>query len=171
MITLQRTLLALFGAALTIILLITAGAAFNASEGRYNYELSRDGYQRLLLMEDLITTLLETESSQRAFLITGDNLFLREHQELREQLARYQSALEDTVFPFNNLEDGSSGDGQSNTEANLLQLRGLIATRLDHMDSAVATYQSEGAEAAANAVRSYGGKLVMDNIRRLSAAV
>lgn len=171
MLNLQRTLLALFSAALAIILLITAGATFNANEQRNNYELSSEGYQRLLLMEDLIITMLEAESSQRAFLITGDSLYLNEYQELRARLARYQSVLDGIELPSNNEQNSLSVFGQNSTQTDLLQLRSLMATRLDRLDEGVLLFQSEGAEAAANVIRSYQGKLIMDDIRRIASAV
>ncbi|MBU2097331.1 MAG: CHASE3 domain-containing protein, partial [Gammaproteobacteria bacterium] len=132
MLTLQRTLLSLFSAALLIIVLITAGAAFNASEERRNYQLSRDSYQRLLLMEDLVTTLFEAESSQRAFLLTGEDLFLQEHQTQRQRLDFYQSQLDATEFP------------ETVEQTTVAQLRELIVTRLQLMDAVVSTFREQG---------------------------
>lgn len=157
--TLQRILLALFGAALLVIILITAGAAFNAREEQRNYALSRESYQRLLLLEDLITTLFDAESSQRAYLITGDELFLQDHQTQRQRLQAYQRALDQAAFPDEI--DTSQVD----------ELRSLIASRLEVMDAVVTIFRDQGAAAAADAVRSYTGKRLMDNIRDLSARI
>src|SRR5690606_27672786 len=97
-------------------------------------------YQRLLLMEDLVTTLFEAESSQRAFLLTGDNLFLREHQSQRQRLNFYQSQLDNTGFP------------QNIEQANVVQLRELITSRLQLMDAVVSTFSDDGIQAAADRV-------------------
>ncbi len=171
MLTLQRTLLVLFSTALAIILLITAGATYNAKEQRHNYELSREGYQRLLMMETLIVTMLEAESSQRAFLITGDSLYLNEYQALRELLTRYRSVLENLELRPSYRQNNNSVSGQDNIESNLLELPSLITTRLELLDEGVLIFQSEGADAVANLIRSSQGKLIMDNIRRISSAI
>lgn len=157
--TLQRILLALFGAALLIIVLITAGAAFNAREEQRNYELSRESYQRLLLLEDLITTLFEAESSQRGFLITGDELFLQEHQTQRQRLQNYQQSLDQTEFP----------DGMDMNQ--VAELRSLIAARLQVMDGVVEIFRTQGEEAAADSVSSYEGKRLMDAIRDIASRI
>lgn len=159
MLTLERTLLSLFSAALLVIILITAGAAFNAREGRHNYMLSRESYQRLLLMENLVTTLFEAESSQRAFLLTGENLFLQEHQAQRQRLNTYQSQLDTTDFT------------ERIQQANAVRIRELISERLQLMDTVVSTFREQGAIAAADRVRSYDGKILMDSIRAVAADI
>lgn len=142
-----------------VIVLITAGATFNAREEQRNYELSRQSYQRLLLMEDLITTLFEAESSQRAFLFTGDSLFLQEHQTQRQLLEQFERELDQTEFP------------DSTSAADVAQARQLVTDRLIVMDTVVDLFREQGADAAANSVRSYQGKLLMDDIREVSARI
>ncbi|WP_052384192.1 sensor domain-containing diguanylate cyclase [Litchfieldella xinjiangensis] len=155
--SLQRNLLILFSLAVLIIVLMGTFVVLNAAEERRNNLLARESSERLLILEDVRAILFETESSHRAFALSGDSLFLEEHAIQRRDLASHLDRLAAMLMA---------------DEADLAlfeQLKSLVAQRLVIMDDLIATRQEQGTSAAADKISSYQGKRIMDRAQETGA--
>lgn len=154
---LQKILVILFGATLLIIVGITAGAVFYANEARESYELSNDAYERQLMLDSTFVALLQAESSQRALLITGNPLYLQDHQERREQVAallrRFEQAAADTSLD----------------PEQVAQLGEQVAQRMALMEQINRSLREGGPELAAESLHNFEGRSLMAQIRETVA--
>ena len=135
---LQRLLAILFSIICLITVFITVSAASKAREERTNHALASDAYQRILQIENLVTALFEAESSQRALLVTQDNVYFLEHQSRRQ-------VVESLLAPFQT----NSTSGNDSTAQELVS---LTNERLALMDRISQTLQSSGVAAAAESL-------------------
>ncbi|WP_237132016.1 diguanylate cyclase [Pseudohongiella sp. O18] len=152
---LQRLLAILFSIICLITVFITVSAASKAREERTNHALASDAYQRILQIENLVTALFEAESSQRALLVTQDNVYFLEHQSRRQ-------VVESLLVPFQT----NSTSGNDSTAQELVS---LTNERLALMDRISQTLQSSGVAAAAESLHAYEGKFLMDQIVAVAA--
>ncbi len=104
----------------------------------------------------LFSALQSAESSQRGFLLTGDDRYLTPFKEAETALSGYfsrlaASAAKDPVF-----------------EADLLKLRGQAELKMDEMRDTIKLRRDKGLTAALEKVNSHKGEEEMDNIRSLT---
>jgi PAS domain S-box-containing protein len=97
--------------------------------------------------------LMQAESSQRAFLLTGDERFLNDCRAAQEWVSSWLEQLE-TLTTDN-----------ANQQQRLTQLETLVSKRLDILNSRIRLRQEQGLEAAAAAVALREGKEVMDQLQ------
>lgn len=153
---LKRNLLFLFGTTISFITALVIGAVLNAREELNNNELSQSSFQRIMLLDDTRSALLEAESSQRAHIIAGDPGSLQQYEWHRLRVQEYLEDLENTRFP-------------PDYDMDLVKrLRDLIAQRVDHTDSIIQAYLQDGHDEASRQVGSGSGKLIMDQIRSVA---
>ncbi len=111
--------------------------------------------QSLRLLGELRTGLLDAETGQRGYIITGDERFLEPYIAARPVVA---GKLRDLTRLT--IED-------SERSARLTSLEPLIARRLDQLSEGIAARREQGAPAAAALVQGNQNKVTMDRIRHI----
>lgn len=149
----DRHILGIFGLAILVGMVIIALSLHNALNSVELNENTLQSRQRILLLENTQTKLVEAESSQRAFAFTGDPVFLEEYRIFRRELEDYLQQLQDSDFSA----------GTETTTINLLL--DLVQQRLAVMQDLVTTRQEQGMDAAREKIASREGKGLMDKIR------
>ncbi len=122
-------------------------------------EARRRASTTLRRLDAVLADLIDAETGQRGYLLTGVPAYLEPHLAARVRLAA------DTV------ELRSLAAGDSALSAALDRLGPLIGARLAALDRAVGAFARGGQEAARRSVLSDSGKEIMDRIRAELAAV
>ncbi len=107
----------------------------------------------LSTIESVLTTLVDAETGQRGYLLTGQASYLQPYTDARRQIAPSLAAL--TSLTTNDPAQ----------QQRLPELRRLITAKLDVLQMAISLYSSGKAADALTVVRSGKGKLLMDRIR------
>jgi methyl-accepting chemotaxis protein len=115
----------------------------------------RQSYHVVDELEDLLTQILEVESGNRGYLLTGDSSFL----------ATYD--LGARRAPADLQEIRSSLAGQSAETANLTRLDDLVRRKLAAAARLVETRRAQGAAPAARLLQAGGSKQLTEQIRQL----
>lgn len=102
---------------------------------------------------------LDLENGQRAYLLTGDEPFLKPHLDAKAALAGRIEAL--TSLTSDNARQQSA----------VARLHELVSTRIQLLDRALTLRREQGLDAAIGAIRTGEGKRVMDEIRQVLAAM
>jgi signal transduction histidine kinase/CheY-like chemotaxis protein len=106
-------------------------------------------------LNDLYATLQSAESSQRGYLLTGNESYLK-------PLNQAESALSPS---FSRMADLAMRDRMLQND--LLRLRGLCSLKMTEMKETIKVRQEEGVSAAAAAVDSGKGQDLMEQIRKV----
>jgi signal transduction histidine kinase len=116
-------------------------------------------YEVLAQLENIKTHILNAETGQRGFLITGDNQYLEPYnqatQELNQSFAELQRLTNDNPSQQKRL--GFLGD--------------RLNDRLTRMQAVINVRRQQGFAAAQQNVRTNQGKRMMDDIRRMIAEI
>lgn len=97
--------------------------------------------------------LLDAETGQRGYVITGDAAYLLPYSQAREQLAQDLDTLGGLI-------------GDNPVQANqLATVRRLVNERLSEMEATIDARRAQGFEAALGIVMTHAGKISMDTIR------
>ncbi|GMW01418.1 MAG: hypothetical protein AMXMBFR84_25550 [Candidatus Hydrogenedentota bacterium] len=140
----------------TLLLIAVLGVSLWGSYRAYNdFESARHTKNVLLALNDLLKTLVDAETSQRGFIITGSDRYIE----------RYTLSLERLEPQIELLRDLITGNAQQ--EAQLAALEPLIREKLAEMSETVATMRSTGFDAARGIVLTDRGKTTMDQIRQI----
>lgn len=153
---LQRKLLIIFSIAVFLVIALFAGAAFNAQEELESNQLSQESFRRLILMDKLMSALLEAESSQRAYIIGNGEAFREQYQHYREVIDGYLRDLENPSLP------------KMGNVALIRDWQELISERVEHLDGTLVHFQTHGVQAAIDRVASNVGKQRMDQVREIA---
>lgn len=153
---LKRNLAIFFILAVAILGSLTMVTLVIARQELDNNQLSMQSTARLLVMENLVTTLFESESSQRAYTVTGQPFFLDEHWLQRRQLEQYLTQLLEAEMPAGQRRD-------------VEHLADLVRQRTAIMDRLIETANTQGQEAVIAEIAGGEGKRSMDAIRAASA--
>ncbi|MCS3902173.1 diguanylate cyclase (GGDEF)-like protein [Methylohalomonas lacus] len=154
--TFQRKVLLLFASAVLLGVVFIGLIMANAYEGQETRQQASDSRERLLLLKDMVATLFEAESSQRAYAASGDPLFKEEHVIVRRELETILTQLRQQTFP-----EAISTD-------QIAQLADLIELRAQSMDELVQIRDEEGTAAAAAYIETHKGERLTDRIRTIS---
>ena len=106
-------------------------------------------------MAELQTRMLDAESRQRGYIITGDSMYLRP----------YEGAAADVEALLADLRLAFADDARQ--RATLEQLDGLARERLEVLDGRVVIRSDSGFAAARNALIAGGGRNLMDRVHAL----
>src|SRR5688500_1513012 len=106
-------------------------------------------------MAELQTRLVDAETGQRGYIITGDSMYLRP----------YEGAAADVEVLLADLRLAFADDAQQ--RATLAQLDGLVRERLEVLDSRVVIRANSGFAAARDALIAGGDRDLMDRARAL----
>ena len=118
------------------------------------------GLELLTSLQEMQTTLLDVETGERGFVITGRPNYLLPYREARARLAAERERLGHL------LAERRSDD----IESTLARLDALIEQRLSIAETNIAVRESDGLEAAALRLLAAGGRQTMDAIRELLQA-
>jgi PAS domain S-box-containing protein len=144
-----------------VILLIAAGAAtfFSFQRLQRNRERVYRTHRVLLAIDAVETTMIDGETGQRGYLITGR----------QEYLQPYESAMRNIERSFAHLEQLTSYNPDH--RATMAKLESLIQERRAQLQTAITVRRELGYEAAAIAVNDDVGKRTMDAIRAQLARI
>jgi signal transduction histidine kinase len=142
------------------VVLIFAGLLLDGIQRR------RDSTERVQQTQELVAELhavnvrlLDAETSQRGFIITGEDEYLRP----------YADARSDIGAGLANARRLTGGYPGQSARLNALELR--ITQRLDILERVLAVRREQGPEAGREALLSGGGRATMDEIRSVIAAI
>jgi hypothetical protein len=145
-----------------IVLLLVA----NVLISQWNTRRLIDNEHRVLYTQTVLTTLeevlarvTEAETSERGYLITGDEDYLRTHK----------LAVERTGETLQRLTKLPTDDPQWQPRIHALQVR--VQERFDELRRAIAAQQAEGFDAARHSVSTNHGRQLMNEMRKLVGAI
>ena len=115
----------------------------------------------LLALNDLSATLLDAETGQRGYILTGDPAYLQPYEAARR---RYDKSLEKVQLLL-------PAVATSSDEARLRRLTELTRSKLGELDHTVSLARAGDTDVALSIVRSNLGKRDMDMIRGLMASL
>ena len=110
-------------------------------------------------VEALLANLTEVESEQRGYLLTGSTKALSDSEAAHAELLKNFAHLRRLTS------DNPKQQGQ------LDQLEPLIARRIESLKERIQIYQRSGLQTAADATASGPGKVIMDEVKRVIAAM
>jgi signal transduction histidine kinase/DNA-binding response OmpR family regulator len=137
------------------ILAVSLSTISLGSQGRASMLSARAAQTAREDLLELSRALLDAETGQRGYLLTGETQYLEPYTRARATLDARRSAL---------LSD-MAVDEQASQLAKKLDT--LIALKLDEMESAIDLNRSQGSAAALDFIRKDFGKSVMDEVRGL----
>lgn len=144
-----------FAAALLLIALVGWVAYLNASNYIETNALVVHTHEVLQEVEDVFSTSLDAETSQRGYLITGDESYLDLYTNARSTIDQHLLRLQSLTA------DNPQQQDRIDT------LSALISERFDSLERTLQLYMEEGFESAQQTIESGAGKLLMDQIRNL----
>ena len=97
--------------------------------------------------------ILDAETGQRGFILTGDNAYLVPYQQAQNRLRGDLDALQ-----------GLLGDNPVQA-SQLATVRRLLSDRFDDIDTTIKLRRDEGLAAAQSVVTTHAGKITMDTLR------
>lgn len=115
------------------------------------------GLELVTSLQDMQTSLLDVETGERGFVITGRPNYLAPYRQARERLEQERDQLARLLVDRQVVE----------AESILARLDGLISQRLAIAEANVAVRDSDGLDAAALRLLAAGGRQTMDGIREL----
>lgn len=146
-----------FGLTLLVTLVTTALAIWNLQTIRRNERQVRHTHNVITEIQSVFSTLQDTETGQRGYLITGDGTYLGPYiagvSRIGEQRARLRALTRD---------DPDQAQG-------VRELESQIDAKLDEMQRVIDARREKGLEFAQLAVRGGEGKRLMDGIRETVA--
>ncbi|HEV7611315.1 MAG TPA: CHASE3 domain-containing protein [Steroidobacteraceae bacterium] len=109
---------------------------------------------RQLALSEFEALLVDAESGQRGYLLTGESSYL---QPYTDAVANVEAALDRVRAAF-----GGNGDNRE-----LQELRVLMGKKLGELEATLALFRHRGSAPAVNVVRTDVGKRTMDEISRI----
>ena len=141
-----------------LVLLLIAGVSY--AHWTHARRANRQAVQTEALLDAvarLLTTLLDAETGQRGFLLTGDERYLEPYTRAIHSAAREVPQLTSALAPL----QGAGSDGTP--------LPLLVEHKLAELRETIALYRTHGLSAALEVVRTGEGKRTMDEVRRIAA--
>ncbi|TWT40272.1 Blue-light-activated protein [Phycisphaerae bacterium RAS1] len=114
-------------------------------------------YDVISSLNEVLTLLVDAETAQRGYLLTGDEAYLSLLEAAGPRLVRARGVLE------------APADGDAALLERFRRLGALAETKLEHLGNAVRLARSGDVDAAHEQVRSGRGKAIMDDVRALLA--
>jgi len=155
----HRTVDVAFGAAIALLVAMSLLLYQAHRHTRRASEWTRHGLDALNQTEALLRHMVDAETGQRGYLLTGDPSYLEPYDNAR---AAIPSAID-------SLRRITAEDAEQ--QARVAELDSLIAAKLEELAATIALRQHGGAEAALPMVRSNRGKHTMDEARSLLADI
>ncbi|HEX8901821.1 CHASE3 domain-containing protein [Vitreimonas sp.] len=152
------TYMASLGAALLLLLLTIGAALWQAERSVELNHAVRDSLETRSQLRLLLRSLQDAETSQRGYLLTGDETYLRPYLASRDEAPRSVDALA-----------RAAGD-DARRLAEALRLRELSAGKFDEIAQTISLYRNGRQNEAMLIVQSDRGKELMDELRGVIAA-
>lgn len=146
-----------FGMALAILVIVGAVSYYNTIALIDNTDLRSHTHQVIVKLDDLIGEIINAETGQRGYLLTGRETYL-------EPFTRATKAIKPSVDELRQLTANNAQHQRC-----LERLDPLIAAKLAELKNTIEIRTAKGAEAALEIVLTDKGKTVMDEIRALVA--
>lgn len=143
--------LALFGPTL-IVLLLGAMMLGGVRRATANARAVERSYQVTVALERALSSLKDAETSQRGYVLTGDEAYLAPARNARPRIARELAEARMRI---------ASAAQRGRVDA----LEPLIDQRLDLVEQIVELRRTRGRDAAEAVIRAGGGKALMDTVR------
>jgi methyl-accepting chemotaxis protein len=115
--------------------------------------LTRHSYDVLLSISMVQVGVVDLETGQRGYLLTGDSTYLQPYEAARAAMDRRLAEL------------GALTQDNPAQQRSLTALRGLVAHKVSELDETIGLRRDKGFDAAIAVVRSGRGKTAMDGIR------
>ncbi|USI71696.1 response regulator [Sphingomonas morindae] len=116
-------------------------------------------FARRVAVNDVLTGLVEAESAQRGFILTGAPAFLTPYAPARRSIAEALDRL------------GADYRTMPAQQAHLVELRYVVGAKLTEMDDVLARYRQGGLARARTRVEDQQGRTLMERARTLVAAI
>ena len=142
-----------FGGMLVILAVVSSASFYSIHQLSHAAVERRATYETLFNFERLLSHLLDAESGQRGYIITGDTVYLQ----------NYFDALRAVEQDFINIRAWDKGDQSQRIE----KLQFLVAKKTAMFQENIELREQKGFEAAAQVVATGSGKKMMDAIREL----
>lgn len=157
----RMELWAAFGLAIVLLFFLASGvvAYRNVEVLRANSRMIWHTHDVLIAIDDLLSTVQDSETGQRGYLLTGNDRYLEPYQTSAAAVVSRTDAVR-RLTRDNPIQ-----------QANLAVLEKHIATKLGELEETIALRQSGDAEAAVALVNTDRGKAEMDAIRRQIAVM
>jgi len=150
---LPPAVLAGFIAAILAVLLM-AGVSYQAqNRSTVAATAVTQGVELIVQIQNVLSSIKDTETGQRGYLLTGDEAYL-------EPFTSGRAALDGELERLRSLTAGNPDQQQR-----LDRLRGLVGTKLDELLSTITLKRAGKSEQALAVVNTDRGKLLMDQIR------
>ncbi len=157
---LQRSLIAIFGITILSILTLTLLAYLQDRTEKENREMASLGNEQIVLVQSLVRSVVQAEASQRAYFLSGEEIYKREVQDTVINLGDEMAKLERL--------DASMPSSQSNHTSRLFI---LINKRVGQLESKLAMPYEEGLRAVNQSILNQDGKQVMDDLRDITKQI
>jgi CheY-like chemotaxis protein/CHASE3 domain sensor protein len=152
---LPPSVIAGFAIAIVAVLLM-AGVSYQAQQRSIAAaDAVTQGVERIVQVQNLLSSTKDAETGQRGFLLAGDEAYL-------EPFISGRAAIDGDLRRIRALTANSAEQRER-----LDQLQGLIAAKLDELLGTIALKRAGKSEEALAAVRTDRGKVLMDQIRAL----
>ncbi|MBU8897945.1 chemotaxis protein [Corallococcus sp. H22C18031201] len=146
-----------FGLSLLVLLVVCTTAFLGARQLTRTTEGLLEAHDNFRNLRELRALLIDAETGQRGFLLTGDNSYLQPYQqalsELRQDMDRLRTAL--SSYP--------------EQRARMVRLEPLVASKLGELEESIRLRRDKGEQAASDAVREGRGRALMEEIRQVIA--
>lgn len=152
----KRNLLVGFGASLLILIVSSFASFVSISNLLSSSELLRHTNEVITELNSLNISILEAQSSQRGYLLLGDQSFLERYDERRrETLATFKKV---TTLTQDNVDQ----------QQDLLELFKIIEERFYYLELSITSKKEGKAPSMANLAQ---GRVIMENLRKVIARV
>jgi diguanylate cyclase (GGDEF)-like protein len=157
---LQRLLLVIFGIAILSILVLTLLAYLEARKEEQNRKLASLGNEQIMLVKSVVRSVLQAESSQRAYFLSGEPVYKEELEATVLKLNTEMSKLEqmDALLP------STSGDHTA-------RLLTLVNDRISQLESKLALEFELGLQTVQQSIHMQEGKQMMDELRDIAEQI
>ncbi|WP_141332643.1 methyl-accepting chemotaxis protein [Myxococcus sp. AB025B] len=142
-----------FGLSLIVLLILAVVAFQGARQLNETTEGLLKAHENYKLVREVRALIVDAETGQRGFLLTGEDSYLEPYQQAVATLQQDINLLRDAMAPFRQQRD------------RMVRLEPLITGRLALLEEGIRQRRDKGLENALPIVRGHRGKELMDQIR------
>ncbi|RKG68593.1 HAMP domain-containing protein [Corallococcus sp. CA054B] len=146
-----------FGLSLLVLLIIAAVAFQGAQQLTTTTEGLLESHNNYKMLREARALIVDAETGQRGFILTGDEAYLRPYQNAITELRADLDALRPAMAKY------------ADQRTRFAKLEPLVASKLDEVADTIRLRREQGFEAAAAVVKTNRGQREMETIRELIA--
>ncbi|MCA9626331.1 MAG: CHASE3 domain-containing protein, partial [Myxococcales bacterium] len=140
-------------AASVVVLVVGGVTAVNMSRARDRSLIVQESHERLQALDNLLQALLDAETGQRGYLITGEKAYLEPYTRALHRMHAVREEVREMKLP----------------EREFAELEKQVDARLDELAYTVKLFDSAGGQRAGDFVKQDSGKRTMDQVRKALA--